>query len=174
MKHAKQVLVFCLVSFNALLCSAVNDMRFSNSITNAYRLRLESIIKRAHPDKQITLRSLHDIVKVGDAFVVSLSFALHGKGEAITEKKFLKIHPFFDPFLKEESDYYKKVGKVVTGVGYDGPIEEKWAHDYTNEELPTMAFTIYGKEKKWFRMKISYSDRKDDYTVVDFTIVAVE
>jgi len=153
---------------------AANDMRFSTSFTNAYVLRLEKIIKRAHPDKQIALRLLDDIVKVGDTFIVSLSFALYGKGEAITEKMFLKIHPFFDPFLKEESDYYKNAGKVVTGVGYGGPIEERWADDYTNEKLPMMTFTIYGKEKNWFQMKIAYSDRKDDYTVVDFTIVAVE
>ena len=174
MKNVRPLFISSLVALLAIICQATDDKRFVESFDNTYLLRLEPLVIRAHPDKQIALRTLKGVSKVGDAYIVSISFGLYGKGDEIAEKVFPKVKPFFMSFIDEQKDYYKKSGKVVCGVANSIPIEDKWAKNYTKDEVPTMRFDILGKDRNWFHMKVVYSDRKDDYTVVDFTIVAVE
>ena len=121
------------------------------------------------------LMNIQKVTKVGSVHVVDFSIAFKPKPAIppVTEKDFERLKGFIEPFFEGQAELYKKAGKDLSSISYSFP-QPSSAEDYTRVKLPTMFFSIDGKDTNWFLMKVSFTERKDDVLVIQFTIVAVE
>ncbi|MEO8616954.1 MAG: hypothetical protein ABI600_17575 [Luteolibacter sp.] len=150
------------------------DPRFKNG-DNLYEKELTNGMMKAFGCKGWELVDIQKVTKVGSTHIVDFSIALKPEPAIppVTEKDFEKLKEFIEPFFKGQVELYKKAGKDVSVIGYSFPTPS-YAKDYTKDELPTMFFSIDGKDTNWFLMKVAFTERKDDVLVIQFTIVAVE
>jgi hypothetical protein len=174
-----------ILSSIALLCliSALGfaeeskDPRFRNGPgnTNTYVKELSDGMMKAFGCKGWEFLNLQKVAQVGNAHFVDFSIALKPEPAIppVTEKDFEKLKGFIDPFFQAQVALYKKAGKEISYTSYSFPLPE-YADGYTDDELPTMFFSIDGKDTNLFIMKVSFTERKNDVLVILFTIVAVE
>ena len=151
------------------------DPRFKNTGENLYVKELTDGMMKAYGCKGWELMNLQKVTRVGTTHFVDFSIALKPKPAIppVTEKDFEKLKGFIEPFFKGQVEFYKKAGKDLSSISYSFPLPSS-AKDYTKDELPTMFFSINGKDSNWFLMKVAFTERKDDILVIQFTIVAVE
>lgn len=151
------------------------DPRFKIAGDNLYVKGLSEGMQKAYGCKGWESLNVKNVTKVGNVHVVDFSIALKPDPAIppVTEKDFEKLKGFIEPFFKGQVESYKKAGKSVSIIGY-GFSPPDTAKGYTNNELPTMFFSIDEKETNLFLMKVSFTERKGDVLVIQFTIVAVE
>ena len=166
--------LLCLIPFLGF-AEESQDPRFKNDFDNFYVKELTESMKKAFGCKGWKLLSIKKVTKVGSAHVVDFSIALEPKPAIppVTEKDFERLKGFIEPFFKGQVELYKKAGKELSSINYSFRLPSS-AEDYTKDTLPTMFFSIDGKDTNWFLMKVSFTERKDDVLVIQFTIVAVE
>lgn len=131
----------------------------------------EAVLK-AFGRRDAALRSFEGISKVGGAYMISFSVSLADVVEPVTEKDFERFDEFFEPFIKSQVESIAKNGTKITSRSSSFPLSES-AKGYTKDELPKMVYKISGENSDLFVMKITFSDRKDNHLIVDFTVVVV-
>lgn len=168
------ITLLCLIS-SLGFAEESKDPRFVNGHKNVYVEELSDVMMKAFGCKGWELVSLEKASQVGNAHFVDFSIALKPEPAIppVTEKDFEKLKGFIDPFFKGQVELYKKAGKEISSTSYSFPLPEH-AEGYTKNKLPTMFFSIDGKDTDLFLMKVSFTERKDDVLVILFTIVAVE
>ncbi|MGL5020227.1 MAG: hypothetical protein ACRDBP_18975 [Luteolibacter sp.] len=167
------ITLLCLIS-SLGFAEESKDLRFTNGPKNVYVEELSDVVAKAFKGKR-GLLNLQKVAQVGNAHFVDFSIAFRPEPAIppVTEKDFEKLKGFIDPFFKGQVELYKKAGKEISSTSYSFPLPEH-AEGYTKDELPTMFFSIDGKDTDLFLMKVSFTERKDDVLVILFTIVAVE
>ena len=153
----------------------VEDPRFADctkGTQNSYFTGMSETVLKAFGRTDAALRSFEGINKVGGAYMISFSVSLAEVAEPITEKDFKRFDEFFDPFIRTQVEAFKKNGVKMTSRSSSFPLPA-YAKGYTKDQLPTMVYKISGESSDLFVMKITFSDRKENYLIVDFTLVVV-
>ncbi len=153
---------------------ASEDPRFlvptNPRVENSYMKSASEIMMKIFNRKSCALQSLKEIKKVGGTYIVSLSVALDGIKTPVTEKDFERFNEFFQPFIKAQIALYKSKGKKISSINNSFSTDG----DYTKNNLPTMTYILSGEESELFFMKVTFSERRGDYLVADFTLASAE
>jgi len=151
------------------------DPRFTSGnfgVENSFLKGMYEVTVKAFDREFAALRGLEVVRKVGGAYVVTGFITLDEIKEPVTEKDFERINKSFQPFIQAQIDLYKKKGIRISSIQNDFPLPES-AEGYQKNELPRMAYVLSGEKDDVFCMDITFSERKDEHLVVNFTIVAV-
>ena len=153
---------------------ASEDPRFliptNPRVENSYLKGASEIMMKLFNRKTCALQSLNEIKKVGSTYIVSLSVALDDVKIPVTEKDFERFNEFFQPFIKEQIALYKSKCKKISSINNSFSTDE----DYTKNSLPTMTYILSGEESELFFLKVTFSERRGDFLVADFTLASVE
>jgi len=174
MKH-----ILCAIALLLLLAvqrsHGEEDPRFTSGnlgVENSYLKGVSDVILKCFNREGWSLRGLESVRKVGGAYVVTGFITLDEIKEPVTEKDFERINKSFEPFIQVQIDLYKKKGIPISSIQNDFPLPGS-AEGYTKNELPRMAYVLSGEKDDLFCMDITFSERKEDHLVINFTIVAV-
>jgi hypothetical protein len=169
-----KVAMFALTLQFQQALGASEDPRFliptSPRVENSYMKGASEIMMKIFSRKTCALQSLNEIKKVGSTYIVTLSVALEDVKTPVTEKDFERFNEFFQPFIKEQIALYKSKGKKISSIDNSFSTDG----DYTKNRLPTMTYILSGEESELFFLKVTFSERRGDYLVADFTLASVE
>lgn len=161
---------------------STNDLRFtrdpgSNALVTGLKKAVLSAFDKT--DKDLALTSFNGVYPVGEStYVVSFSLALRGISNPPIEKDLKKLRAYFVPFMEEQRLQYKAKGSSA-GLTFNGWMSEEYGKSYASDSLPAATCSVYldkgGRtEFDLFWMKVIFVERRDNYLVVDFTIIAKE
>jgi hypothetical protein len=172
-------LIICAIAILLLLpvhlSQGEEDPRFTSGnlgIENSYLKGVSDLILKCFNREGWSLRGLESVRKVGGVYVVTGFITLDEIKEPVAEKDFERINKSFEPFIQAQIDLYKKKGIPISSIQNDFPLPSS-AKGYTKNELPRMAYVLSGEKDDLFCMDITFSERKEDHLVINFTIVAV-
>ena len=149
------------------------DRRFVNlGIKNSYMEGMSEAILKAFDREAWSYCALNGVHKVGEAYVINGTVTLDGVKEPATESDFERLKKVFGPFVKSQLNVVKQKGGETISIS-DTLLAPVYAEGRAKNRVPTMQYRIAGEKDDLFWMTITFSNRKDDHLVVDFTIVAV-
>jgi hypothetical protein len=151
------------------------DPRFASGnldVENSFLKGMYEVTLKAFDREFGAYRGLGGVRKVAGTYVVTGFVTLDEIKEPVTEKDFERIHKSFEPFIQAQVDHYKKKGVHISSIQNDFPLPSS-AKGYTKNELPKMAYVLSGEKDDLFCMEITFSERKENHLVMNFTIVAV-
>ena len=150
------------------------DPRFASGnlgVENSFLKGMYEVALKAFDREGGALRGVV-VRKVAGTYVVTGFVTLDEIKEPVTEKDFERIHKSFEPFIQAQVAHYKKKGAHISSIQNDFPLPSS-AKGYTKNEVPKMAYILSGEKDDLFCMEITFSERKEDRLVINFTIVAV-